>query len=274
MTFFSKKVNKEPVSTQKEKEQIRTYSVEWIEIDGYKAVDINMKSFHGDFLFEIGKTYTAEGALRPCKNGFHFCKTLEKTIELFPPIYGRRYFKVLALVPATKWIDNDFREHISPKDCKNLAYEEAMINYSASAQNGMDIYFSRPEPWKFNDLADKYVSKKITLIEEVPFEEYSEQAFKSSIFIENEKDYRTLNSTTQIEAKALQMWKERTNGIFSEGFSVYIFEEYIKKQKEKSSILRLENTYKALCKTLEAVKDENISQDMKTLYMLKFSGII
>ena len=42
---------------------------------GYKAFLPNMTTQHGDnTVYEVGKTYTVEGEVRICENGYHFCK--------------------------------------------------------------------------------------------------------------------------------------------------------------------------------------------------------
>ena len=42
---------------------------------GYKAFLSDMTTMHGDnIVYEVGKTYTVEGEVRICENGYHFCK--------------------------------------------------------------------------------------------------------------------------------------------------------------------------------------------------------
>ena len=42
---------------------------------GYKAFLPDMTTRHGDnTVYEVGKTYTVEGEVRICENGYHFCK--------------------------------------------------------------------------------------------------------------------------------------------------------------------------------------------------------
>ena len=42
---------------------------------GYKAFLPNMMTQHGDdTVYEVGKTYTVEGEIKICENGYHFCK--------------------------------------------------------------------------------------------------------------------------------------------------------------------------------------------------------
>lgn len=42
---------------------------------GYKAFLSDMTTMHGDnTVYEVGKTYTVEGEIKICENGYHFCK--------------------------------------------------------------------------------------------------------------------------------------------------------------------------------------------------------
>ena len=42
---------------------------------GYKAFLSDMMTRHGDdTVYEVGKTYTVEGEIKICENGYHFCK--------------------------------------------------------------------------------------------------------------------------------------------------------------------------------------------------------
>ena len=42
---------------------------------GYKAFLSDMTTKHGDStVYEVGKTYTVEGEVKICENGYHFCK--------------------------------------------------------------------------------------------------------------------------------------------------------------------------------------------------------
>jgi len=45
-------------------------------VKGFKVFDSNWKGFYGDFQYEVGKTFTHEGSIRLCGNGFHFCTKL------------------------------------------------------------------------------------------------------------------------------------------------------------------------------------------------------
>lgn len=42
---------------------------------GYKAFLSDMTTMHGDdTVYEVGKTYTVDGEIKICENGYHFCK--------------------------------------------------------------------------------------------------------------------------------------------------------------------------------------------------------
>ncbi len=46
-----------------------------VAMKGYKAFNNDMTTNHGDnTVYEVGKTYTVEGEVRICENGYHFCK--------------------------------------------------------------------------------------------------------------------------------------------------------------------------------------------------------
>ena len=46
-----------------------------VTMKGYKAFLPDMTTKHGDdTVYEVGKTYTVEGEVRICENGYHFCK--------------------------------------------------------------------------------------------------------------------------------------------------------------------------------------------------------
>ncbi|MBF0895558.1 MAG: hypothetical protein HXK45_01320 [Atopobium sp.] len=49
--------------------------LEMVRMKGYKAFLSDMTTKHGDnTVYEVGKTYTVEGEVRICENGYHFCK--------------------------------------------------------------------------------------------------------------------------------------------------------------------------------------------------------
>nr|DAJ32711.1 MAG TPA: Pre-mRNA-splicing factor spp42, Pre-mRNA-splicing factor, U2/U5/U6, Lariat, RNA BINDING [Caudoviricetes sp.] len=49
--------------------------LEMVRMKGYKAFLSDMTTKHGDnTVYEVGKTYTVEGEVKICENGYHFCK--------------------------------------------------------------------------------------------------------------------------------------------------------------------------------------------------------
>lgn len=45
---------------------------------GYKALDQDMRAIYGDKMqFKLGKTYSVDGEVVICENGFHFCEKIE-----------------------------------------------------------------------------------------------------------------------------------------------------------------------------------------------------
>lgn len=62
---------------------------------GYKALNQDMSSQHGNMTYELNTKYTISGELEMHKNGFHFCKKLED-IECHYIISTSRIFEVEA----------------------------------------------------------------------------------------------------------------------------------------------------------------------------------
>ena len=62
---------------------------------GYKAFDSTL-SCRG-MKYEIGKEYTFDGKLIPCKQGFHFCKSIADCYRFYPMRYGTRICEVKAI---------------------------------------------------------------------------------------------------------------------------------------------------------------------------------
>ena len=63
---------------------------------GYKALNQEMRAAHGNKMqFELGKTYSVDGEVIPCKNGFHFCEKIEY-LNCWYDIVHSRIFEVEA----------------------------------------------------------------------------------------------------------------------------------------------------------------------------------
>ena len=65
-------------------------------VKGYKALDEDMKAIFGDGMhYEIGKWYEVDGEIKPCENGFHFCRKLEDTHRYYN-LFKSRLFEIEA----------------------------------------------------------------------------------------------------------------------------------------------------------------------------------
>lgn len=62
---------------------------------GYKAFNLDLTC--RGFQYEIGKTYTHEGEIEPCRSGFHFCKTIADCYRFYPTNENTRICEVEAL---------------------------------------------------------------------------------------------------------------------------------------------------------------------------------
>ena len=250
-------------------------SLEWAEMTGYKAVDINSHSFYGDIIFEVGKTYSLKDNERaiPYHTGFHFCPTLEDALQIFKPIFGRKYYKVKALVPI---------KTIIPKNDTESSYTVILGCYALADElskcDETREWHSIPgKNWQ----EEKYVSKEMTILEEVPFEQYANKALNA--FIETEEEYKTITVTSQYKTFIKTKWIEQAKLVFSEGFVIYVWnklEERANQNKRKyvsgiaENVEDLLENYSPAMEALNAIKDEKISQDVKVLCFLQFTGIM
>jgi len=88
----------------------------------YKALDMDMKAKHGNGMqYEIGKWYVTEGEVIPCKNGFHFCDSIE-AINAHYTIRESRIFEIEADGKIVKCDDKYIAERI--KLVKEIKKEE------------------------------------------------------------------------------------------------------------------------------------------------------
>lgn len=61
---------------------------------GYKALSWDMKAMYGNRMqYELGKTYSVDGKIIPCINGFHFCGNIED-LNCYCDIAESRIFEV------------------------------------------------------------------------------------------------------------------------------------------------------------------------------------
>ena len=84
-------------------------------VKGYKALDEDMKAIFGDGMhYELGKWYEVDGKIKPCKNGFHFCRKLED-IHGYYDLFHSRLFeieadgKIMEACDATKMVCSRIR---------------------------------------------------------------------------------------------------------------------------------------------------------------------
>nr|WP_156736292.1 hypothetical protein [Mycobacterium sp. E3298] len=175
---------------------------EWIWVEGYKGMDENM--ICRDFQFEIGKTYTYEGAVRLCYSGFHFCLNLDNVFDYYGLDFKNRYFKVRGLVKKT--------------DADKAASAQKYHKYG----------------YRLNNDDSKLSSKQIEIIEELTYDDLKERISYQYPFVENQNDYDIcINTSYEIFArnKFLELMKELG---FSEAFSIAMMDNYkiaIKKVK-------------------------------------------
>ncbi len=63
---------------------------------GYKALDMDMRAVHGNGMwYEMGKLYSIEENVVPCRKGFHFCKSIEELNGCYK-ISSSRIFEIEA----------------------------------------------------------------------------------------------------------------------------------------------------------------------------------
>ena len=63
---------------------------------GYKALSPSMAAICGNGMhYEIGKWYEVDGEIKPCENGFHFCKKLEDS-HWYYNLFESRLFEIEA----------------------------------------------------------------------------------------------------------------------------------------------------------------------------------
>ena len=158
MGFFKKKDDYDKATealdeafeaTFKDFEEPAAPKEEWVWIEGYKGTDKDMKCL--GFQYELGKIFTFDDEIDPCKKGFHLCPKLTDVFRYYPVGNGNRYFKVRAL--------------INPKQTTTIRTS-----------------FSYPIAYKTVPMeeTDKRVAKKIELIEEVSVDDIIKTLYPAS----------------------------------------------------------------------------------------------
>ena len=99
---------------------------------GYKALDWDMRAAYGNEMqFELGKTYSVNGEVVPCKNGFHFCEKIEY-LNCYYNIADNRIFEVEADGIIIKSKDKYVAEKI--KLVRELSKEEISKYFEQNLQ--------------------------------------------------------------------------------------------------------------------------------------------
>ena len=99
---------------------------------GYKALDWDMRAAYGNEMqFELGKTYSVNGEVVPCKNGFHFCEKIEY-LNCYYNIADSRIFEVEADGTIIKSEDKYVAERI--KLVRELSKEEISKYFEQNLQ--------------------------------------------------------------------------------------------------------------------------------------------
>lgn len=149
--------------------------------DGYKAVNRDMTATIGEFKYEVGTEYEFAWEPEVCKSGFHFYKNLDEVISTFPlDRFYYRYFKVKAFYDPNK--------HFT----KNNIYS----------------------------VSTKYTSKRIILLEEVPFDKVkTHMSSPMRDIIQSEEEYTSINSYDDYRKFAIEKCTNMLTGIYTEVYS-------------------------------------------------------
>ena len=109
-----------------------------IHMKGYKALNMDMSSAHGDMIYKIGKKYTITGKLEMCKNGFHFCEELEN-IENYYAITKSRIFEIEAEGKIIDEYDKSCAESITL--IRELSKEEIRQYFVDNQEHILEKYY-------------------------------------------------------------------------------------------------------------------------------------
>ena len=109
---------------------------------GYKAFDKYMQC--RDYQFEIGKTYTFDGNPIPCRQGFHFCKSVADCYSYYPMNEDTRVCEVEAIGDVetdddVKYCTNKImiiREVENPREASNASVSSSGYCNSGNRNSG------------------------------------------------------------------------------------------------------------------------------------------
>ena len=109
---------------------------------GYKAFDKYMQC--RDYQFEIGKTYTFDGNPIPCRQGFHFCKSVADCYSYYPMNEDTRVCEVEAIGDVetdddVKYCTNKImiiREVENPREASNASVSSSGYCNSGNCNSG------------------------------------------------------------------------------------------------------------------------------------------
>lgn len=250
----------EPVKEEEPKSKPAVYhGPAWKGIIGYKALAYDMKSFYGGMQYELGVKYTMdEGEVLPCHCGYHFCRSLDEVVALFPPEKGNRYFKVRARVKHNVFEkDGEIKEF--PISCGEFFDDvnrfKAKRGFGPTFENiPMETY-------------DKYVGNEIELLEEVPFEEI--KPFIKVSFLQEENTYRKAISFDVFKTLEAERIMKATNNLFSLPFIQYLLDRVEFPNRNTNQFVYLDEKCNKIVALGEVFKHEEMSQDMRILMVLK-----
>ena len=96
---------------------------------GYKGFDKKFRC--RDMQYQVGQTYSADGQLRICENGLHFCDTPTAVFEFYPPADCR--FAVVEALGSV--VSHDKNPHKFCTDRLKIIRELSLIDFVAEVKD-------------------------------------------------------------------------------------------------------------------------------------------
>lgn len=209
----------------------KTKVEEWIWVEGYKGTNAKMQGW-GNFQFELGKTYTAEGEISLCSNGFHFNLKLSDTVSYYNPFKEARFFKVRALVRKSDFVE----------------YGDFVMKFGS---------FGR---------VDKLVAKEISFIEEIDSDTL--HAATGHLYYSWDKeqfsDFR--KSGLSYEDFLITWFINQLKGMYSEHFSRFLAREIAIRSHDA---IEMNDKLNKLTTKAIGLYEDNVSPDMRAYLLLK-----